>query len=172
MAVFKLYHKDMGRKGSEFIVSHPSIKSKTVFGILLSLTLLASFSMGLHLLDKNILASTTLVLFSSLVVRMYLKITTEKVLFLPSLGVQVETTYFLGHTVTYFIDISHIKDIVINEAITMHSVMYYLVVLRKEEQSDNIQQLYPLFSHSWPRLTDLKQVYRAAQEKLIIPRDL
>ncbi|RUS84282.1 hypothetical protein EGW08_007975 [Elysia chlorotica] len=67
----------------------------------------------------------------------------ESVLILPSLGLQVKTLYYLGHVKTHFIDASHIEDIIINEAITMHS---------------------------WPPLSSLKDVYRAAQEKLIKPK--
>ena len=40
---------------------------------------------------------------------------------MPALGVQVKTEYMFGHCDSEFIDISHIKDIIINEAITMVS---------------------------------------------------
>ncbi|GFR90109.1 phosphatidylinositol N-acetylglucosaminyltransferase subunit H-like [Elysia marginata] len=101
--------------------------------------------------------------------KFYLKVYSESVLILPSLGLQVKTLSYLGAVKTHFIHISHIHDIVINEAVTMHSILYYLVVVLCDTENGQVKGLYPLFSHSWPPLSNLKEVYRAAQEKLIKP---
>ncbi|XP_059156199.1 phosphatidylinositol N-acetylglucosaminyltransferase subunit H-like [Physella acuta] len=165
--VLRMYHRDHGDMGSEFTVVHPPLKSRILFTILLVITLILAFSFRLHMLDRNILASLCLALATTLVLKLYSKIHSENVVILPSLGLQVETLYYLGHRETNFFHVSHIKDVVINEAISMHSILHYLLVLLKQDQG---QALHPLFSRSWPPLGDLKPVYKAAQEKLIRPQ--
>lgn len=51
----------------------------------------------------------------------------EVLLVLPSLGVQVKTMYWFGRQETHFFDKSHVKGIVINEAITMVSTGLFLM---------------------------------------------
>ncbi|CAL1527773.1 unnamed protein product [Lymnaea stagnalis] len=165
--VLEMKHRDLGDRGSEFTFVHPPLKNRFLFVLLLIITMLLAFLSGLHLLDKGLLATLCLVLGVTLMVKLYLKIHSENLLILPSLGLQLETQYYLGHKHTHFIHLTHIKDVIINEAVTMHSIMHYLLVLLKGKQSDQVKALQPVFSHSWPSLAHLKLVYKAAQEKLI-----
>ncbi|KAH9490304.1 hypothetical protein Btru_034914 [Bulinus truncatus] len=116
---FEMHHRDLGDVGSEFIVIHSPLKNRAMFIMLLLFSITCAFSLRLHLLDENVLASLCLVLAVSLVLKLSAKIHSENLHILPSLGIQVETTYYLGYKVTQFIHLSYIKDIVINEAITM-----------------------------------------------------
>lgn len=165
--VLKMKHRDLGDRGSEFTFVHPPLKNRFLFVVLLIIITISAFLSGLHLLDKSILATLCLVLILTLMMKLYLKIHSENLLILPSLGLQLETHYYLGHKNTHFIHLSHIKDVIINEAVTMHSIMHYLLVLLKGRQSDKAKALQPVFSHTWPSLAHLKLVYNAAQEKLI-----
>ncbi|KAK6181129.1 hypothetical protein SNE40_009058 [Patella caerulea] len=100
--------------------------------------------------------------------KLYTKVSAEIFLVLPSIGLQVQTKYLFGSISTQFMDISKIKDVIINEAISLQSVIFYLAVLLKEEKSENLQSIYPLFIHSWPNLCILKKIYSITQRKLIM----
>ncbi|GFO48187.1 phosphatidylinositol n-acetylglucosaminyltransferase subunit h-like [Plakobranchus ocellatus] len=162
-------HSDDGKFGSKFTFVHQPLKSKPAFFLLFLTTSVTAFSFGLHLMDIEILSVGCLILVLCLILRLHRKIYSESILILPSLGLQVETVYYLGSVKTHFIHISYIKDIVINEAVTMHSILCYLVVLLYDPGTGQTKGLYPLFSHSWPPLSDLKSVYKAAQQNLIKP---
>ncbi|KAK3802134.1 hypothetical protein RRG08_050020 [Elysia crispata] len=164
-----MIHLDAGKLGSEFTNVQPPIKSVPLLVILFFASSIIAFSFGMHLIDQRTLYWICLSLVVIIISRLYCKVYSESVLILPSLGLQVETHYYLGHVKTHFIDISHIEDIIINEAVTMHSILCYLVVLLSDTENGEVKGLYPLFSHSWPPLSSLKDVYRAVQAKLIKP---
>uniref|UniRef100_A0A0B7AWG9 Phosphatidylinositol N-acetylglucosaminyltransferase subunit H conserved domain-containing protein n=1 Tax=Arion vulgaris TaxID=1028688 RepID=A0A0B7AWG9_9EUPU len=166
---YKMHHSSMGHRGSKFTIVHPLMKSRTCFITFLTISLLTAFSFGLHLIDKNSLAKLFLLLAVSFLIKLSSKIYSECVIILPSLGLQLETHYYLGQVSTHFICLSKVKDIVISEAVTMHSVLTYLVVLLKDEENDctGQQTLYPLFINCWPPFNDLKHVYTVAQQKLL-----
>lgn len=163
-----LYHKDFGKRGSEFIVHHPSFNN---FGLdLICFSVVAamvSFYIGISSRDNCVLVCVSALLCLVLILRFFLKISSEKVTILSSLGVQIESTFFFGNKSTHFIDVNTIKDIVINEGITMHTIIYYLVILLKNKQTGEVEQLYHLFSNSCLTLDDMKEIYRAAQTKMI-----
>jgi len=169
-----LKHNDLGRRGSEFIYMHQPVKNEWTIFFVAIISVLMSISFCLHNLNMNVLALITLGLIMTLGIWLCSKskVYSETFLILPSIGVQVQTMYVFGNTTTHFIDASHIHDIVINEAVSMHCITTYLVVLLKESHINNKKELYQVFAHSWPPLTDLIQVYRAAQLKLIHPKDL
>ncbi|EDV19483.1 uncharacterized protein TRIADDRAFT_62038 [Trichoplax adhaerens] len=64
----------------------------------------------------------------------------ESIMVIKDLGLQVGVTYKSGYRNVRFIAIDNIETIAINEAITMHMVIFYLSVLMKNEQ------LIPLFT--------------------------
>ncbi|TPX66189.1 phosphatidylinositol N-acetylglucosaminyltransferase [Spizellomyces sp. 'palustris'] len=57
----------------------------------------------------------------------------ESLLIIRTLGVQIETSNRLGQTTARFIPLSNIADLIINEAITLLTVRYYLAVVAKGE---------------------------------------
>ncbi|BFZ11521.1 hypothetical protein BsWGS_14560 [Bradybaena similaris] len=162
-----MQHADMGARGSQFTVLQPAVKSPAVFWISLSASLVAAFALGLHLVDEKSLANMGLPLMAGILLKLWSKIYSESVLILPSLGLQVKTKNYLGHVCTQFFCLSQIKDIVINEAITMNSVVTYLVVLLNDVDSSGQQMLHPLFIHTWPTSGELQQVYQVSQVKLL-----
>nr|XP_009930112.1 PREDICTED: phosphatidylinositol N-acetylglucosaminyltransferase subunit H [Opisthocomus hoazin] len=68
---------------------------------------------------------------------------------------------------TTFIEMSQVKDVVINEAIHMQKVIYYLCILLQDPRDpQGISEVVPLFQSSKPRLDCLIEVYRSCQEIL------
>ncbi|MEQ2210688.1 hypothetical protein XENOCAPTIV_017744 [Xenoophorus captivus] len=97
----------------------------------------------------------------------FVKVDHESLLVIGSLGIQVSSSYASGREVTSFIEMSKIKDIVINEAVYLHQIIYYLCVLLKEPSEPNeVSSVVTLFQSSKPRLNCLVKVYRSCQEIL------
>lgn len=97
----------------------------------------------------------------------FVKVDHESLLVIGSLGIQVSYSYASGRETTAFIEMSKIEDIVINEAVYMHQIIYYLCVLLKEPSDPNaISGVVPLFQSSKPRLNCLVKVYKSCQEIL------
>lgn len=91
----------------------------------------------------------------------------ERILVLRSVGVQIETASVLGRTKTNFIPQQRIVDVIINEAISMHKVSYYLALLLKaEEESNDDLELMPLFTNTLPPIKVLKEIKKGCQEVL------
>ncbi|XP_017597117.1 PREDICTED: phosphatidylinositol N-acetylglucosaminyltransferase subunit H [Corvus brachyrhynchos] len=63
--------------------------------------------------------------------------------------------------------LSTMKDVVINEAIHMQKVIYYLCILLQDpDDPQGVSEVVPLFQSSKPRLDCLIEVYRSCQEIL------
>uniref|UniRef100_A0A671N073 Phosphatidylinositol glycan anchor biosynthesis, class H n=1 Tax=Sinocyclocheilus anshuiensis TaxID=1608454 RepID=A0A671N073_9TELE len=91
----------------------------------------------------------------------------ETLLIIGSLGVQLSSSYVSGRESTIFIEMNKLKDIVINEAVYMHGIIYYLCILIKDPADpETVTSVVPLFQSSKPRLNCLVQVYRSCQEIL------
>ncbi|KAG7282078.1 hypothetical protein CRUP_023594 [Coryphaenoides rupestris] len=72
----------------------------------------------------------------------------ESLLVIGSLGVQLSSSYASGREHTSFIEMSQIKDIVINEAVHMHQIIYYLcILLRDPADPSAVSSVVPLFPH-------------------------
>ncbi|KAG9347284.1 hypothetical protein JZ751_004851 [Albula glossodonta] len=81
----------------------------------------------------------------------FVKIDQETLLIIGSLGVQLSSSYASGRESTTFIEMSKIKDIVINEAIYMQGVIYYLCILLKDPSDpDTVSSVVPLFQSTDP----------------------
>ncbi|XP_025104354.1 phosphatidylinositol N-acetylglucosaminyltransferase subunit H-like isoform X2 [Pomacea canaliculata] len=139
-----LIHKSYGRLGSEFIIRHPCVPHRKLFIVVfiafITLLLLKLYEMDIIFLW---LASLT---GAALVFQILYRVSEETLLVVPSVGVQVKTQYWLGNEKTEFFDRSCVKGIIINEAITMQSVIYYLAVLLTNSKSGKVEQVYPLFT--------------------------
>ncbi|KAM8831905.1 phosphatidylinositol N-acetylglucosaminyltransferase subunit H isoform 4-T4 [Spinachia spinachia] len=80
---------------------------------------------------------------------------------------EMSSSYASGRETTTFIEMNKIKDIVINEAIHMHRIIYYLCVLLKDpSEPEAVSRVVPLFQSSKPRLNCLVKVYKSCQEIL------
>ncbi|KFO96173.1 Phosphatidylinositol N-acetylglucosaminyltransferase subunit H, partial [Calypte anna] len=93
----------------------------------------------------------------------FVKIDQESLLVIGSLGIQVTSSYASGKV----IEMSRVKDVVINEAIHMQKVIYYLCILLQDPgDPQGISEVVPLFQSSKPRLDCLIEVYKSCQEIL------
>ncbi|KAJ4454933.1 putative phosphatidylinositol glycan; class H [Paratrimastix pyriformis] len=89
--------------------------------------------------------------------RLLLRLSTvkeESILIVRELLVQVRTRYWSGQETTEVLDAHQIEDVIINEGITMHQVIYYLAFVIKGNS-----KLVLAFSHVFPRLAILHPVY-------------
>uniref|UniRef100_A0A9L0JTH7 Phosphatidylinositol glycan anchor biosynthesis class H n=1 Tax=Equus asinus TaxID=9793 RepID=A0A9L0JTH7_EQUAS len=97
----------------------------------------------------------------------FVKIDQETLLIIDSLGIQMTSSYASGKESTTFIEMGKVKDLVINEAIYMQKVIYYLCILLKDPvEPHGISQVVPVFQSAKPRLDCLIEVYRSCQEIL------
>ncbi|XP_053613263.1 phosphatidylinositol N-acetylglucosaminyltransferase subunit H-like [Plodia interpunctella] len=98
----------------------------------------------------------------------------ESLLVIPTVGIQSSVKYVYGRE-DNFIPWSSVDDVVINEVIKLHRVLYYLTVLVKpntqnSEHSEPIK-LIPLFKYTKPRLVMLEVIYSELQALLTETRD-
>ncbi|XP_028645561.1 phosphatidylinositol N-acetylglucosaminyltransferase subunit H isoform X1 [Grammomys surdaster] len=79
----------------------------------------------------------------------FVKIDQETLLIIDSLGIQMTSSYASGKESTTFIEMDKVKDIIINEAIYMQKVIYYLCILLKDPgKPHEISQVVPVFQVS------------------------
>ncbi|XP_062432690.1 phosphatidylinositol N-acetylglucosaminyltransferase subunit H isoform X2 [Rhea pennata] len=113
---------------------------------------------GLFALSENSMvlsAAIFITLFGLIVYLHFVKIDQESLLIIGSLGIQVTSSYASGKESTTFIEMSQVKDVVINEAIHMDP-----------QDPQGVSEVVPLFQSSKPRLDCLIEVYKSCQEIL------
>ncbi|XP_035183862.1 phosphatidylinositol N-acetylglucosaminyltransferase subunit H [Oxyura jamaicensis] len=125
---------------------------------------------GVFVLSENsmVLSAAIFITLIGLIIYLhFVKIDQESLLVIGSLGIQVTSSYASGKESTTFIEMSRVKDVVINEAIHMQKVIYYLCILLKDPQDpQGVSEVVPLFQSSQPRLDCLMEVYKSCQEIL------
>ncbi|XP_060947547.1 phosphatidylinositol N-acetylglucosaminyltransferase subunit H [Limanda limanda] len=151
----------------EFTVSSPKVSIGKVLVYTCSVWLVA-YIVFFFTENTAVLSSAIVITLVGMMLYIALvKVDHESLLVIGSLGIQVTSSYASGRETTTFIEKSKIKDIVINEAIYMHQIIYYLCVLLKDPSEPNaISSIVPLFQSSKPRLKCLEKVYRSCQEIL------
>ncbi|XP_021392720.2 phosphatidylinositol N-acetylglucosaminyltransferase subunit H isoform X1 [Lonchura striata] len=125
---------------------------------------------GLFALSENsmVLSAAIFITLIGLIIYLhFVKIDQESLLVIGSLGIQVTSSYASGKESTTFIEMAQVKDVVINEAIHMQKVIYYLCILLQDpEDPQGVSEVVPLFQSSKPRLDCLIEVYKSCQEIL------
>ncbi|XP_074886553.1 phosphatidylinositol N-acetylglucosaminyltransferase subunit H [Buteo buteo] len=125
---------------------------------------------GLFVLSENSMvlsAAIFITLFGLIIYLHFVKVDQESLLVIGSLGIQVTSSYASGRESTTFIEMGQVKDVVINEAIHMQKVIYYLCILLQDPgDPQGVSEVVPLFQSSKPRLDCLIEVYRSCQEIL------
>ncbi|XP_005725067.1 phosphatidylinositol N-acetylglucosaminyltransferase subunit H [Pundamilia nyererei] len=151
----------------EFIISSPKVSMGKVMVYTCSVWLLA-YAVFFFTQNTAVLSGAILVTLVGMMLHIhFVKVDHESLLVIGSLGIQVSSSYASGREITTFIEMSKIKDIVINEAIYMHQIIYYLCVLLKDpSEPDAVSSVVPLFQSSKPRLNCLVKVYKSCQEIL------
>ncbi|KAM9779100.1 phosphatidylinositol N-acetylglucosaminyltransferase subunit H [Syngnathus typhle] len=129
---------------------------------------LAAYAVFFFTENTAVLTGAILLTLLGMMLHIHLvKVDHESVLIIGSVGIQVSSSYASGRETSTFIEMSQVKDVVINEAIYMHQVIYYLsILLKNPSDSDGVSSVVPLFQSSKPRLNCLTQVYKSCQEVL------
>ncbi|XP_069014590.1 phosphatidylinositol N-acetylglucosaminyltransferase subunit H [Embiotoca jacksoni] len=151
----------------EFTVSSPKVSIGKVMVYTCAVWLVA-YTVFFFTENTAVLSSAIIVTLVGMMLHIhFVKVDHESLLIIGSLGIQVSSSYASGREITSFIEMSQIKDIVINEAIYMHQIIYYLCVLLKDPSEPNaVSCVVPLFQSSKPRLNCLVKVYKSCQEIL------
>ncbi|XP_044292963.1 phosphatidylinositol N-acetylglucosaminyltransferase subunit H isoform X3 [Varanus komodoensis] len=93
-------------------------------------------------------AAIFITLIGLLVYLHFVKIDQESLLIVGSLGIQMTSSYASGKETTTFIEMNQVKDVVINEAISMQKVIYYLCILLQDPVEPHVvSEVVPLFQH-------------------------
>ena len=82
------------------------------------------------------------------------RVRSESVLVLRDLGIQLQTTFVWGNASFLFVEKERILEILINEGVTCHAVVFYLAVVVKDAPD-----LLLVFPRLQPRLPTLRTVY-------------
>ncbi|XP_039096625.1 phosphatidylinositol N-acetylglucosaminyltransferase subunit H [Hyaena hyaena] len=151
----------------EFCISCPRLSLHSLTAVTCTVWLVAY---GLFTLCENSMILSAAIFITLLGLLGYLhfvKIDQETLLIIDSLGIQMTSSYASGKESTTFIEMGKVKDVVINEAIYMQKVIYYLCILLKDPvEPHGISQVVPVFQSAKPRLDCLIEVYRSCQEVL------
>ncbi|XP_009210043.1 phosphatidylinositol N-acetylglucosaminyltransferase subunit H isoform X4 [Papio anubis] len=130
----------------EFCLSCPRLSLRSLTAVTCTVWLAAY---GLFTLCENSMILSAAIFITLLGLLGYLhfvKIDQETLLIIDSLGIQMTSSYASGKESTTFIEMGKVKDIVINEAIYMQKVIYYLCILLKDPvEPHRISQVVPVF---------------------------
>ncbi|KAM3861591.1 phosphatidylinositol N-acetylglucosaminyltransferase subunit H [Diretmus argenteus] len=151
----------------EFTVSSPKVSIGKVM-VYTCCVWLAAYTVFFFTENTAVLSSAIIITLVGMMLHIhFVKIDHESLLIIGSLGIQLSSNYASGRESTSFIEMSKIKDIVINEAVYMHRIIYYLCILLKDPSDPNeVLSVVPLFQSSKPRLNCLEKVYKSCQEIL------
>ena len=92
-------------------------------------------------------------------------VTSETILVVSDIGMQVTQRNGIGMESSWFFGNSDLKEIVINEGITMHRTIFYLVAIVGRDG----ERLVPLFMCVRPRLLQLQLIRRLIRSVLYLP---
>merc|ERR1712004_256215 len=120
----------------------------------------AGLFFNLHHQSSWLMSALIILLILAIAYRLHNKVKQESLLVMASLGIQLTTKFASGRTVETFYQVHQVSDIVINEAITMQRVMFYLTILLRDSQTGDIGKLIPLFQQTWPSVRCLTHMYR------------
>ncbi|XP_074146550.1 phosphatidylinositol N-acetylglucosaminyltransferase subunit H isoform X2 [Sminthopsis crassicaudata] len=133
----------------EFCLSCPRLSLRSLTATTCTVWLVAY---GLFTLCQNSMVLSAAIFITLLGLLGYLhfvKIDQETLLIIGSLGIQMTSSYASGKESTTFIEMGKVKDVVINEAIYMQKVIYYLCILLKDPvEPQGVSQVVPVFQVS------------------------
>lgn len=93
------------------------------------------------------------------------------VMAVPSVGIQITTTYACGYTQSQFYPWRIVTNVIINETFTMYRVVFYLAILLGDDSSSTGQpvRIIPVFTEFSPRLPLIREMYCNMKE-LLFPK--
>ncbi|KAJ4436608.1 hypothetical protein ANN_16642 [Periplaneta americana] len=141
-----IIHHDTSNLCFEFTVKNVS-KCFTVKELFFSGIVILAVLAVLDIYHPNFYAVIFLI---CIIVRFFVKllwtVKSESVLLIAPVGLQLTATYQSGHQTSRFIPWYFITDVIINEAINLHRVVYYLAVLVEQPYcATTTKKLIPLF---------------------------
>ncbi|XP_063788875.1 phosphatidylinositol N-acetylglucosaminyltransferase subunit H-like [Pseudophryne corroboree] len=162
-----LQQSSYGDSCREITVTSPKLSLRSLTGCTCGVWLLA-YTAFLYTQHSAVLTAAILCTVLGLLLYMHLlKVEQESLLLLGSLGIQQTLSYASGRESTVFIEMCRVRDVVINEGISMQRVIYYLCILLGDPSDPRgLSQVIPLFQNSQPRLDCLLEIYRSCQEVL------
>ncbi|XP_039767358.1 phosphatidylinositol N-acetylglucosaminyltransferase subunit H isoform X1 [Ornithorhynchus anatinus] len=135
----------------EFCLDRPRLSLRSLSAATCTVWLAAYAIFALCQNSTVLSAAIVLTLVGLLGYLHFVKIDQESLLVIGSLGIQMTASYASGKESTTFIEMGLVKDVVINEAIYMHKVIYYLCILLQDPgDQQGVSQVVPVFQ----RLTD------------------
>ncbi|GFU17648.1 phosphatidylinositol N-acetylglucosaminyltransferase subunit H [Nephila pilipes] len=147
----------------EYIISKETFNFKRWFVFMAIFSSLA-FYCEFYNADSNFLGIFLFFLCIVLIFKLHRKVKQESLLVIASLGLQLTTTFVTGRKESQFILNQNIYDVVINEGIFMHRIIFYLAVLLRDIKDPlKISNIVPLFQHTFPRLDCLERIYVGVQ---------
>ncbi|KAG0710319.1 Phosphatidylinositol N-acetylglucosaminyltransferase subunit H [Chionoecetes opilio] len=161
----RLNQQSSNKRAIEVNVSGGRIQLLPWIRYTLFLTALA-FVTQFHTLHMGWLCTAVLMQLATFMYRIHGKIVSESLLVVAGLGIQTTATFYMGKQHTRFIPWGSVVNIIIAETISMQRVLFYMILLVKEESAEPGRELIPLFLNTWPRLACLRYIYSACQDVL------
>ncbi|XP_059353554.1 phosphatidylinositol N-acetylglucosaminyltransferase subunit H-like [Daphnia carinata] len=101
--------------------------------------------LGLHHHHTHVLSILCFILAIFALIKLHTKVKKESLLIMKAVGLQITTIFASGRKSAKFIAWERIQGVVINEAITMHQVLFYLAILLKYGQGCEKTEVLPIF---------------------------
>lgn len=165
----KIHFKGDGALSSSFVIERANQRLLPLVFILACVISVAAAVFREFLSSTNFLV-WALCVSSVIFLKLYcFDVYRESVLIVKDLGVQFTTSGVLGFETSQFIEQHKIVDVLINEVITMHQVVFVLTLLTcdgTQGKAQRNQQLLPLFTASLPSLQTIKPIYHGMQQIL------
>ncbi|EAS66909.1 hypothetical protein DDB_G0277289 [Dictyostelium discoideum AX4] len=146
----------------EYKISRKDRSLITYFDLFLLFTFICTFVKHQFYSQSLFKSFSTYFLFALILFRFYLKffiVKEESLIVMREIGVQLKRKYFLRpSTVVEFIEKSKIEQIVINEGITKHNVIFYMAFIVEGKN-----KMVLAFEELIPRIDTLLKIYKGTQ---------
>ncbi|KAM9965813.1 hypothetical protein ACTFIR_005988 [Dictyostelium discoideum] len=146
----------------EYKISRKDRSIITYFDLFLLFTFICTFVKHQFYSQSLFKSFSTYFLFALILFRFYLKffiVKEESLIVMREIGVQLKRKYFLRpSTVVEFIEKSKIEQIVINEGITKHNVIFYMAFIVEGKN-----KMVLAFEELIPRIDTLLKIYKGTQ---------
>ncbi|KAJ8713959.1 hypothetical protein PYW08_007579 [Mythimna loreyi] len=167
--ILNVYKRQTSPKSRQFTITYKNVKSSSSrMGAKTSLFLAIIFNLiAFFYIRISLTAILVIIISLSFLVFFWFthSVQSESLLIIPTVCIQSTIKYVWGREDT-FVDWSNIDDVIINEVIKMNRVLYYLTVLKKEDNPESLN-LVPLFKYTKPRLFMLQKIYSEIQTFLM-----
>ncbi|CAM1309988.1 PIGH (predicted) [Pycnogonum litorale] len=163
--IYEVVRNDFLHGTQEYSLSKEEIINAKKWFLLTSIIFVSFVKQGVYIQPKSCLMGVTIVLSALVVLKFNLTVRREALLVISSLGLQFTTTFATGRKSSRFVFISDVRDVAINEYITMHCVVYCFIILLRPS-SEYKDEILPLFTALKPKLDCLQKIYSGTKDYL------